>query len=118
MTLVIIGLFILITFYLILSYNNLIKNKNLVEEGWSSIDVQLKRRSNLIPNIVNAVKGYMKHEKQLFEEITELRAKSDSANSVTDQSKGNVVAISSDFYNTPNQVTYVQIFDDKNRSLK
>ena len=87
MTLVIIGLFILITFYLILSYNNLIKNKNLVEEGWSSIDVQLKRRSNLIPNIVNAVKGYMKHEKQLFEEITELRAKSDSANSVTDQSK-------------------------------
>ena len=87
MTLVIIGLFILITFYLILSYNNLIKNKNLVEEGWSSIDVQLKRRANLIPNIVNVVKGYMKHEKQLFEEITELRAKSDSADSVADQSK-------------------------------
>tara|TARA_Y100000590_G_C15470730_1_gene920061 strand:- start:278 stop:826 length:549 start_codon:yes stop_codon:yes gene_type:complete len=87
MTFIIIGLFIIIGFYLIFSYNNLIKNKNLVQEGWSSIDVQLKRRSNLIPNIVNAVKGYMKHEKQLFEEITELRAQSDSANSVTDQGK-------------------------------
>ena len=87
MTFIIIGFFLIIIFYLIFSYNNLIKNKNLVEEGWSSIDVQLKRRSNLIPNIVNAVKGYMTHEKQLFEEITELRAQSNSANSVTDQGK-------------------------------
>jgi LemA protein len=87
MTFIIIGFFLIIVFYLIFSYNNLIKNKNLVEEGWSSIDVQLKRRSNLIPNIVSAVKGYMTHEKQLFKEITELRAQSDSANSVTDQSK-------------------------------
>ena len=59
----------------------------MVEEGWSSIDVQLKRRSNLIPNIINAVKGYMSHEKQLLEEVTKLRSKSDSANTVIDQGK-------------------------------
>ena len=59
----------------------------MVEEGWSSIDVQLKRRSNLIPNILNAVKGYMSHEKQLLEEVTELRSKSDSANTVSDQGR-------------------------------
>ncbi len=73
--------------YLIISYNNLIKNKNMVEEGWSSIDVQLKRRSNLIPNILNSVKGYMSHEKKLLEEITELRSKSDAADNVIDQGK-------------------------------
>ena len=57
----------------------------MVEEGWSSIDVQLKRRSNLIPNILNSVKGYMSHEKKLLEEITELRSQSDTANNVIDQ---------------------------------
>ena len=57
-------------------YNRLIKNKNLVEEGWSGIDVQLKRRANLIPNLIEAVKGYMGHERGVLEEVTELRAKS------------------------------------------
>ena len=87
MIFIIIGLLVIIFLYFIFSYNNLIKNKNLVEEGWSGIDVQLKQRSNLIPNILNAVKGYMSHEKQLLEEVTELRAKSDSANTVVDQGK-------------------------------
>jgi len=59
----------------------------MVEEGWSSIDVQLKRRSNLIPNILNSVKGYMSHEKKLLEEITALRSKSESADNVIDQGK-------------------------------
>ncbi len=52
----------IIAVYFIFSYNNLIKKKNMVEEGWSNIDVQLKRRSNLIPNILNTVKGYIKIE--------------------------------------------------------
>jgi len=73
--------------YLIISYNNLIKNKNMVAEGWSSIDVQLKRRSNLIPNIISSVKGYMSHEKNLLEDITKLRSQSDSADNVIDQGK-------------------------------
>ena len=87
MIFIIIGILVIIILYFIFSYNNLIKNKNMVEEGWSSIDVQLKRRSNLIPNILNAVKGYMSHEKQLLEEVTELRSKSDSANTVSDQGR-------------------------------
>ena len=87
MTYIILGIIAIVLLYLITSYNNLIKKKNLVEEGWSSIDVQLKRRSNLIPNILSSVKGYMSHEKNLFEEITELRSQSDAADNVIDQGK-------------------------------
>tara|TARA_B100000315_G_scaffold232471_1_gene244727 strand:- start:45 stop:644 length:600 start_codon:yes stop_codon:yes gene_type:complete len=84
---IIIGIIAITSIYLILSYNNLIKKKNMVEEGWSSIDVQLKRRSNLIPNIINSVKGYLSHEKKLLEGITELRSQSEVANTVIDQGK-------------------------------
>ncbi|MGI9373472.1 MAG: LemA family protein [Hyphomicrobiales bacterium] len=68
-----------IVLYVISIYNKLVKNRQMVEEGWSGIDVQLKRRSNLIPNLVEAVKGYMKHEKGLLEEITSLRARAEAA---------------------------------------
>ena len=84
---IILGIIAIVILYLITSYNNLIKKKNMVEEGWSSIDVQLKQRSNLIPNILNSVKGYMSHEKKLFEEITALRSRSESAENVIDQGK-------------------------------
>ena len=87
MTYIIFGIITIILLYLITSYNNLVKKKNMVEEGWSSIDVQLKRRSNLIPNILNSVKGYMSHEKNLLEEITKLRSQSDAADNVIDQGK-------------------------------
>ena len=87
MTYIILGIFVIVLLYLIASYNNLIKKKNMFEEGWSSIDVQLKRRSNLIPNIRNSVKGYMSHEKKLLEEITKLRSQSDAADNVIDQGK-------------------------------
>jgi LemA protein len=60
-------------------YNRLIKNKNMVQEGWSDIDVQLKRRANLIPNLIETVKGYMSHEKGVLESVTELRAQSVNA---------------------------------------
>jgi LemA protein len=55
-------------------YNGLIKLKNRVDEAWSDIDVQLKRRHDLIPNLVNTVKGYATHEKELFEKVTEARS--------------------------------------------
>ena len=87
MTYIIIGIVVIVILYVITAYNNLIKKKNMVEEGWSSIDVQLKRRSNLIPNILSSVKGYMSHEKKLLEEITELRSHSIDANNVIDQGK-------------------------------
>ena len=54
-------------------YNGLIKLKNRVDEAWSDIDVQLKRRHDLIPNLVNTVKGYATHEKELFEKVTQAR---------------------------------------------
>ena len=54
-------------------YNKLVKNKNLVEEGWSGIDTQLKRRSNLIPNLIETVKGYATHEREALEAVTTLR---------------------------------------------
>ncbi len=60
-------------FYLITIYNKLVKNKNLVDEGWSGIETQLKRRANLIPNLVETVKGYASHEEQTFKEVTSLR---------------------------------------------
>jgi LemA protein len=55
-------------------YNRLIRARNLVNEGWSGIDVQLKRRHDLVPNLVETVKGYASHEKGVLEDVTRLRA--------------------------------------------
>jgi len=74
-TLVILGLIAAAALFLITIYNRLVKARQMVREGFSGIDVQLKKRANLIPNLVAAVKGYMKHEKDLLEKITSLRAK-------------------------------------------
>lgn len=60
--------------WLIATYNGLVKSRNQVDEAWSDIDVMLKRRHDLIPNLVNSVKGFMKHEKELLENITKYRA--------------------------------------------
>ena len=68
-----------IVFWLIVVYNGLIKFKLRTDEAWSDIDVQLKRRYDLIPNLVETVKGYAQHERQLFEKVTEARAKAISA---------------------------------------
>lgn len=59
--------------WLLFTYNHLVTLRNRVREAWSQIDVQLKRRSSLIPNLVEAVKGYMKHEKGVLEEVTKAR---------------------------------------------
>ena len=61
---------------LIILYNRLVRLRNMVREGWSGIDVQLKRRANLIPNLVETVKGYMGHERDLLEKVAELRSRS------------------------------------------
>jgi len=84
-TLVLVAIVVVIGLYVISLYNKLVKNRQSVEEGWSGIDVQLKRRSNLIPNLLAAVKGYMKHEKGLLESITQMRA---HANDVSDKGPG------------------------------
>jgi len=66
-------------------YNKLVKNKNLVEEGWSGIDTQLKRRANLIPNLIETVKGYAKHEREALEEVTSLRTRAMSTTDVAER---------------------------------
>jgi LemA protein len=83
---VVVGLIVAVAGYLIYAYNALVSQKNLVAEGWSGIDVQLKRRADLIPNLVETVKGYASHEDKLFRDIADLRAKSIAGGSVADQS--------------------------------
>lgn len=74
-TLIIIGgLLLLVVIFLIATYNSLVTLKNRVEEAWSDITVQLKRRTDLIPNLVNTVKGYAAHETGVFEKVTEARS--------------------------------------------
>ncbi|WP_440944835.1 LemA family protein [Methanosarcina sp. T3] len=69
---------------IVIIYNSLIKQRNRVENAWAQIEVQLKRRYDLIPNLIETVKGYAKHEKTLFENITKARAAVMSADSVNE----------------------------------
>jgi LemA protein len=85
---------VLIPLYGIILYNTLVKSRNMVEEGWSGIDVQLKRRANLIPNLVETVKGYAAHEKGVLEAVTRARAGADSATSVDSAQKAENVLTS------------------------
>lgn len=84
---VVLIIIVLILIWLIGVYNSLIRGKNRVEEAWSDIDVQLKRRYNLIPNLVETVKGYAKHEKELFENVTKARAAAINAQGVQAKSQ-------------------------------
>jgi LemA protein len=67
----VLGLVVIIAGYLVYVYNAFISNKNYVAEGWSGIDVQLRRRADLIPNLIETVKGYASHEDKLFRDITD-----------------------------------------------
>lgn len=77
--LIIVVLLVGIALYVVYLYNSLVKSRQMTEEGWSGISVQLKRRVDLIPNLLAAVKGYMTHERELLQNITELRSRSEAA---------------------------------------
>lgn len=85
--LVLLGIFVLLIFYVIGIYNGLIRLRVQVENAWAQIDVQLKRRHDLIPNLVEAVKGYMKYEQETLTKVIEARAKAVSATAVPDKAK-------------------------------
>ena len=68
---VLIALIVIIALWFLSTYNHFVTLRNRVREAWSQIDVQLKRRSSLIPNLVETVKGYAKHEKQVFEDVSQ-----------------------------------------------
>lgn len=79
-------LFLILGFIWIISiYNSLIKSRTQTEEAWSDIDVQLKRRYDLIPNLLETVKGYMKHEADTFEKITKARSAAMQATNLKDR---------------------------------
>jgi len=79
--LILIIVIVVLVIWVIAIYNGLIRLKNRVDEAWSDIDVQLKRRYDLIPNLINTVKGYAAHEKEVFEKVTEARTKAMGAGS-------------------------------------
>ncbi len=78
---------ILVQLFIIVIYNQLVRLQNMVAEAWSGIDVQLKKRANLIPNLVEVVKGYIGHERELLEKVTALRSESLNATGLTEKSR-------------------------------
>lgn len=78
---------ILVMASVILLYNRLVRDRNLVKEAWSGIDVQLRRRYNLIPNLVETVKGYAKHEESVLAEVVKFRNQSIDAGAVKEQAQ-------------------------------
>jgi len=102
-------------------YNKLVRNKNMVAEGWSGIDVQLKRRSNLIPNLIETVKGYMSHEADLLSDIAKLKTRSTEAREVAEKSRiesaltrslGNLVALAEAYPELKANQNFLDFQDD------
>lgn len=86
---IVIVVLLLIILYVIATYNKLVSLRNRVKDQWAQIDVQLKRRFDLIPNLVNTVKGYAKHEKETLEDVISARNTFLSASSKEEEMKAN-----------------------------
>ena len=84
---ILIVLIIVVALSIFYSYNGLIVSKNRVKNAWSQIDVQLQRRFDLIPNLVESVKGYMEHEKSVLEKVTELRTSWAKAGTISEKAE-------------------------------
>ena len=82
---IVLGVLLILVAANIWMFNRLVALRNRVDNGWAQIDVQLRRRYDLIPNLVESVKGYAAHERELFEHVTEARARAIDASSVPDQ---------------------------------
>jgi LemA protein len=79
------AIILFVALYFISTYNKLVKLRNLVQEAWSGINVFLKKRYDLIPNLVETVKGYATHERETFEKVTQARSNALEANSIHDK---------------------------------
>ena len=86
---IILVIIIIVIVYFISIYNGLVNLRNRVKNAWSQIDVQLKRRTDLIPNLVETVKGYAKHERGVFENVTKARAGLMNAQTVQENAEAN-----------------------------
>src|SRR5258705_4994391 len=71
---ILLGVAVVVVLWAMTTFNGLVRRRNMVAEGWSGIETQLKRRADLIPNLVETVKGYAAHERGTFDELTKLRA--------------------------------------------
>ena len=87
MSYILLGIVVLLVLYVVYLYNSLIVLRNRIDNAWSQIDVQLRRRYDLIPNLVETVKGYAAHEREVFERVTEARSRAIAAGSVGEQSQ-------------------------------
>ncbi len=84
---IILGILVVFVFWAIFAYNKFVTLINRAKEAWSDINVQLKRRYDLIPNLVNTVKGYATHESEAFENVTKARAQAMGAQNIVDKGK-------------------------------
>src|SRR5512143_1210523 len=115
---VILGLVVVSLLSAVVIYNRLVRNRQMVQEGWSGIDVQLKRRADLIPNLIEAVKGYMGHERGVLEKVTELRSQSLQAGGVGDKARvegalgaalGNLLAVAENYPDLKASQNFIQL---------
>jgi LemA protein len=83
--LIVLGLIVVVVVWLVGIYNGLVGLRNQVKEGWAQVDVQLKRRFDLIPNLMETVKGYMTHERETLEAVTNARAAVQGASGIPEQ---------------------------------
>jgi LemA protein len=84
---VIVVILVIVVWWFIHAYNSLVRTRNMVDNGWAQIDVQLKQRADLIPNLVETVKGYATHESQTFERVTQARAAAAGATTVAQRAQ-------------------------------
>src|SRR5438270_4997701 len=85
--LIVLAILVMLCRFVVVAYNGLVRLRNRIDNAWAQIDVQLRRRYDLIPNLVETVKGYAAHERQTFEEVTKARANAINAQGVADQAQ-------------------------------
>ena len=115
---VVIGLVVAALLGAVAIYNRLVRSRQMVREGWSGIDVQLKRRADLIPNLIETVKGYLGHEKGVLEKVTELRIQSLKAQSLGEKGRvegalgaalGNLFAVAENYPDLKASQNFIQL---------
>ena len=118
---IILAIVIVVLCWAVATYNRFVKRKNHVQEGWSGIDVQLKRRYNLIPNMVETVKGYATHEKETLAEVTEMRGRAEGAGTPVDRARaegvlsqflGRLLAVAEDYPDLKASTNFVNLQDE------